>query len=71
VAAAIMRAATCVGWRRRRALETLAADTRTSFSTRSGWPIAASAATIPPIELPTTAQSSTPIRSQNSSSSWP
>ena len=65
------RAKTAVGSRRRRALETPAAETRTSFSKRPGWAIAASAAMKPPIELPTTTQSRTPTASQKSSSRRP
>ena len=65
------RAATAVGSRRRRALETPAAETSTSFSNRSGWAMAASAAMKPPIELPTTTQSVTPTASQKSSSRRP
>ncbi len=71
VAAPSIRAATAVGSRRRRALLTPAAETRTSFSNLSGCEIAASAATKPPIELPTTTQSRTPTASQNSSTSRP
>ncbi len=66
-----MRATTSVGSRRRRALVTPAAETRTSRSNRCGSAIVASAATKPPIELPTAIASLTPTASQNPSSSRP
>ena len=71
VPAAIIRAATSVGSRRSLALETPAAETRTSFPNRPGSAIAASAATKPPIEFPTSAASPTSSDWQKSSTSRP
>ena len=66
VAARTMRPIIAAGSRRARAQVIPAAETSTSFSTRSASATATSVAMKPPIELPTSAQRSTPTRSQKS-----
>ena len=65
------RAATSAGWRRMRACEMPAAETRTSFSKRLGSRTVVSAAMNPPIELPTIVHCSTPSASQKSKMKLP
>ena len=60
-----MRPHTITGARRRSELVIPAADTKTSRSTRFGNWIAVSAATKPPIELPTSTTSPRPSCSQS------